>query len=155
MYSLVKKRLDYSIEDAEIVQLSNDAYYNLAFSEPCLDEENMDEVEEIKARFPYGFKFGPSHEFVDDSDLVECQIIPICENTSSPFTHYCVDGKYFKHEFYYSEDKKRVHYRIYNMHAGKFRDYGWCDVNINQYGKPDIRPNKCIFPLWGKFWARY
>ena len=151
---MLNKKIDYNQEKMEIVQLSNDAYYNLAFGETCLDSENMDEVEEFKERFPYGFKFEPDIEFVEDSDLIECKVIPICE-CSTPYTHYKIEGKWTKYEFYYSQDRKQVNFRYYDMYHGRFIDYRWNDININQFGKPDIRPKKCIFPLSGKLWARY
>ena len=151
---MLNKKLDYNLEKIEVIQLSNDAYYNLAFNEPCLDDENVDEIAEFKERFPYGFKFEPDIEFVEDSDLIECKVIPICES-STPYTHYNIVGKWTKYEFYYSQDRKQVNFRYYDMHDGRFIDYGWNDININQFGKPDIRPRKCIFPLWGKSWMRY
>ena len=64
-------------------------------------------------------------------------------------------NKWFKDEFYYSEDKKRVCYRIYNMYDGFFVDLGWSDVIINKFGKPEICTKKCILPLWGKNWMTY
>ena len=152
----MNRKLDYNLDKAEILQLSNDAYFCLAHKEPCLDEENMEEVKELKAQFKYGFKFDEQYgiDFVEDSDMIECKIIPICE-CSTPFTHYKINGKWYKSEFYYSSDKKQVYYRVYDMYNGCFHDYGWNDVIANQYGKPEIRPNKCIFPLWGKNWFRY
>lgn len=151
---MIADKLDYNLEKMEIVQLSNDAYHFLAFKEPCLDEDNMDEVEEFKEQFPYGFKIEPGIEPVEDSDLVECKVIPICES-STPFTHYKLEGTWWKLEFYYSEDKTKAHYRAYDMYSGRFLDYGWNDVIINQYGHPEIRPKGCIFPLWGKSWIKY
>lgn len=151
---MITKKVDYNPEKAEIVQLTNDAYYYLAFNEPCLDSENMDEVKEFKNRFPYGFKFESDIEFVEDSDLVECKVIPICE-CNTPFTHYKVMNKWFKNEYYYSEDKKRAYYRIYNMYNGFFVDLGWHDVKINKFGKPEITDKNCILPLWGPRWIKY
>lgn len=151
---MIADKLDYNPEKMEIVQLSNDAYHFLAFKEPCLDEDNMDEVEEFKEQFPYGFKIEPDVESVEDSDLVECKVIPICES-STPFTHYKLEGDWWKLEFYYNEDKTKAYYRMYDMYRGRFLDYGWNDVIINQYGHPEIRPKGCIFPLCGKFWIKY
>lgn len=151
---MISKKVDYNLEKAEIVQLTNDAYYYLAFDEPCLDDENMDEVKEFKERFPYGFKFNPGIEPVEGTDLIECTVIPICE-CNTPYTHYKVMNKWFKNEFYYSEDKKRACYRIYNMYNGFFVDLGWSDVIINKFGKPEIHAKKCILPLWGKNWMTY
>lgn len=152
----MNEKLDYNLNEAEILQISNDAYFYFAYKEPCLDEDNYDEIQELKARFKYGFKFDEQYEasFVEDSDLIECMLIPICK-CNTPFTHFRIDGKWFKSEFFYSSDKKQAYYRIYNMYDGRFQDYGWNDVIINQYGKPEIRPNKCIFPLWGKNWTKY
>lgn len=151
---MIADKLDYNPSKIKIVQLSNDAYYYLAFKEPCLDEDNMDEAKEFKEQFPYGFKFEPGIEPVEDSDLVECKVIPICES-STLFTHYRIDSEWFKSEFYYNENKTKVYYRIYDMYHGRFLDYGWNDVVINKFKKPEIRPNKCIFPLWGKSWLEY
>ena len=148
----INKKLDYC-ED-EILQVSNDAYYNLAFKEPCLDEENQDEVNEIKARFPYGFKICPDIEFVENSDLVEIKLIPINE-CNNKFTHFRIDGKWHKHEFYYSEDRKQVYYRIYDMYYGRFIDYGWCDISINSFKKPEVKVRGCTFPIWGQKWTLY
>lgn len=151
---MIADKLDYNPEKMEIVQLSNDAYHFLAFKEPCLDEDNMDEVEEFKEQFLYGFKFEPDIEPVEDSDLVECKVIPICE-CSTPFTHYKLEGTWWKLEFYYNEDKTKAYYRMYDMYSGRFLDYGWNDVIINKSGHPEIRPKGCIFPLWGKSWIKY
>jgi len=151
---MIADKLDYNPDKMEIVQLSNDAYHYLAFKEPCLDEDNMDEVKEFKEQFPYGFKFEPDIELVEDSDLVECKVIPICER-STPFTHYRLEGLWFKSEYYYNEDKTQVYYRTYDMYCGRFLDYGWNKVEINEYGKPEIRPKGCIFPLRGKSWLKY
>ena len=152
----MNRRLDYNSEKAEVLQLSNDAYFCLVCGEPCLDDANYEEVQEFKARFKYGYMFDKQYgiDFVEDSDMIECKVIPICES-STPFTHYRIDGKWFKHEFYYSPDRKQVNYRIYDLYHGHFIEYGWNDVIINQYNQPEIRPNKCIFPIWGKNWLRY
>ena len=151
---MLEKKVDYNREKMETIQLSNDAYHNLAFGEICLDSENMDEVEEFKEKFPYGFKFELDIEFVEDSDLIECKVVPICES-STPFTHYKIDGKWWKYEYYYSQDRRQVYYRMYDMYHGRFMDYGWNNIVINKYGKPQITPKGCIFPLWGKSWMRY
>lgn len=151
---MIADKLDYNSEKMEIIQLSNDAYHFLAFKEPCLDDNNLEEAEEIKEQFPEGFKIDPEIEFVEDTDMVEIKIIPICES-STPFTHYKLDGVWHKHEFYYNSDKSKVYYRIYDAYYGRFIDYGWNDVNINQFDYPDIRPKGCIFPLWGKSWIKY
>lgn len=151
---MIADKLDYNPEKMEVVQLSNDTYYNLAFGEQCLDEDNLDEIKEFKEQFPYGFKLSKEVEFVENSDLIECKVIPICE-CSTLFTHYRLEGHWFKSEFYYSEDKKQAYYRTYDMYNRRFIDYGWNDVHINEYGKPEIRPKGCIFPLQGKSWNRY
>jgi hypothetical protein len=152
---MIEQQLDYDVNDAQTFQITNDAYHWLAFKEPCLDDENYEEAEEIKEMFPYGFKFDSKVEFVENSDLVEVIIIPI-QLISNEFTHYKIDGKWWKYEFYYSKDKTKAYYRIYDMYNGRFMDYGWNDVIINKYGKPEIQPCKgCIFPLWGKNWKRY
>lgn len=151
---MIANKLDYDLEKIETVRLSNDAYYNLAFGEECLDENNLSNVKDFKKRFPYGFKFASKAESVKNSDLVECKIVPIRE-CNTPFTHYRIHGKWYKSEFYYSEDKKQAYYRIYNMYDGYFTDYGWNEVHTNQYGRQEIRPGKCIFPLQGKSWIEY
>lgn len=152
---MLEKQLDYDLKKAGFFQISNDAFYNLKYGEPCFDEENLDEIEELKAMFPYGFKISDKIEFVENTDLIECEIIPICV-TSSLFTHYIIEGKWFKSEYYYSADRKQAYYRTYNMYDKRFIDYGWNDVRINQFGKPVITPkNNCIFPLWGNNWHTY
>lgn len=151
---MITHKLDYNLEKIECIQLSNDAYHFLAHGEPCLDESNMDEVEELKERFLYGFKFGPDIEPVEDSDLIECSIIPICE-CDTPFTHYRILENLFKEEYYYSKDKTQVYYRLYLIRQGRFLDYGWNKIEINQFGKPAIKPRKNCFPLWGKSWMKY
>jgi hypothetical protein len=151
---MFRKKLDYCKEKMEIIQISNDAYYYIVYAEPCLDSENMSEVKELKSRFPYGFILSPSFEPVENSDLVECKIIPICES-SSPFTYYKIEGKTYKSEFYYNEDRSRARYRWYDFLHGRFIDYGWNDVKLNAKGKPEIRPKGCVFPLWGKKWLKY
>lgn len=149
------EKFDYNEQEAKVIQLSNDAYFYLLHGEPCLDDMNYEEAEDIKAEYPYGFKLSQSVEYVEDSDLIETTIIPICKNNNSPFTHYRLDGKHFKSEFYYNDDKTKAFYRTYIAYKKEFRTYGWCDVKINQLGKPYINPNNCIFPLWGKSWAKY
>ena len=67
---MIADKLDYNPDKMEIVQLSNDAYHYLAFEEPCLDEDNMDEVKEFKEQFSYGFKIDPDVEFVEDLDFI-------------------------------------------------------------------------------------
>ena len=111
----MNRKLDYNLDKAEILQLSNDAYFCLAYSEPCLDESNMEEVQEFKSRFKYGYKFDEQYgiDFVEDSDMIECKVIPICESSESLFTHYKLLGKYFKEEFYYNADKTQANYRIW------------------------------------------
>jgi len=151
---MLRRKIDYNLEKMETIQISNDAYYNLVFGETCLDGNNIGEVKELKKRFPYGFGFKPGIEYVDDSDLIECTIIPICE-CSTPFTHYKIQGKWCKEEFYYSPDRQSVHYRFFNLYDHKFIDYGWNDIIINEQNKPEIRPKGCIIPLWGKSWMRY
>ena len=111
---MIEQQLDYDVNDAQTFQITNDAYHWLAFKEPCLDDENYEEAKEIKEMFPYGFKFDSKVEFVENSDLVEVIIIPI-QLVSNEFTHYKIDGKWWKDEFYYNKDKTKAYYRIYNM----------------------------------------
>lgn len=150
------KKIDYNLDKAEILQLSNDAYFCLAHGEPCLDEDNYEEVQEFKARFKYGYKFDKQYgiDSVENSDMIECKVIPMCE-CDTPFTHYRLYGRHCKSEFYYSHDGKQAYYRFYNRYLNRVCDYGWNDVIVSKRGKPEIRPGNCIIPLWGKNWLRY
>lgn len=152
---MLNKKVDYNPEKLETVQMSNDAYNYIVNDEPCLDEENIDEVNELYERYPYGFKINPDIEFVENSDLIECSIIPICI-CQTPFTHYKINGRWSKDEFYYSQDRKQVYFRSYIMSSKRFIDYGWNEIQINKYKKPEISPRNGMFiPLWGKSWLKY
>ena len=67
-------RLDYG--QAQVMQISNDAFFYLLQEEEPLDEENLEEAQEILAMFPHGFYIEENWKAVEDSDLIECSFVP-------------------------------------------------------------------------------
>ena len=58
------------------VQISSDAYWYLKIGEDMLDEDNMEEVKEILARFPDFAGLSDDYEdLVDEPGYVECEVL--------------------------------------------------------------------------------
>lgn len=71
-------KLDYS--KAQIMQISNDAFFFITEEEEPLDEENLEEAQEILSMFPNGFYVEENWKLVEDSDLIEATFIPYVED---------------------------------------------------------------------------
>ena len=134
----------------EEIQISNDAYYFLTKKEPCLDEDNMEEVKELNERYKHGFSFTGEPIFVEDSDLVEVTIIPrILVEVCEAYTHYFCVINHWRVEYRYIENKSKIEMRYFNTKTYKSRDKQICDVVINGAKKPQFTTRGgSIYPLW-------
>lgn len=68
---------------AEAIILSNDAFFYLFRGEELIDEDNLEEVQEIEGRFPYGFTIGANWKYID-TDLVEAVFVPFVQDEPKP-----------------------------------------------------------------------
>ena len=71
-------KLDYS--KAQVIQISNDAFFFITEEEEPLDEENLEEAQEILSMFPNGFYVEENWKPIEDSDLIEATFIPYVED---------------------------------------------------------------------------
>lgn len=135
-------------EHEEII-VSNDTYFFFANGEPCLDEDNIDEIDELRERYKYGFEFTGNPVFVEDSDLVEISIVPnILVESAETYTHYFNFIGDWRVEFRY-ENEKQIAMRYFNTKSGEVTDKQVCDIRINKANKPEFKTAKgSIFPLW-------
>ena len=121
----------------QVMQISNDAYHNLAFGEECLDELNQEEADEIKSMFPQGFKIDCEKTVpVDGTDMVE---ITICVFSTKPqqtkYTHiiHDVNGPY-KFEYYFIDKlSNSIHLRVSNENTGEVK-YEYDTFILYKYG---------------------
>lgn len=67
-------RLNYN--EQKIFQLSNDAFFYLAYGEEVLDEDNLEEAQEIADLFPNGFYIEDNWEYIENSDLIQATFVP-------------------------------------------------------------------------------
>lgn len=134
----------------EDIQITNDAFHFITKREPCLDEDNAEEIEELRTRYKYGFAIVGEPVFVEDSDLVEITIIPnILSEVEEQYTHYfeLFDG--WQVEYFYVDNNTKVKIRFFNTKTGESMREQVCDVEINKANKPQfVTDTKCIFPLW-------
>lgn len=92
---------------AKQIQLSNDAFYYLAYGEDLLDEDNLDEANEIADMFPLGFSVQDDWITVEDSDLIEATFIPYAIDAPD-FDAYLEVINNWQLQITYSADKKTV-----------------------------------------------
>lgn len=133
-------RNKYDTTKATEVQITNDAYYNLAFNEPCLDEENQEEADEIRSMFPNGFMIKEdSIEPVDGTDMVQIIIIPaIIEDDLYTRKIPNINGPW-QYEYYFIDRQNlKIHLRIVNMQTGKTEEEYDTEI-VFQYGHYWIR----------------
>lgn len=138
-------KLDYS--KAEVMQISNDAYYFLKEEEPPIDEDNLEEAYEVMAMFPNGFYITDDIAFVENSDLVEVTFVPYVEEDWDYDEYIDLFGGW-QIQIKHIERMKRVRIRFYNpTKEPKFEQE--CDIVYNAYGKPEIHTKSgSIYPLW-------
>lgn len=136
--------------EPEEIQISNDAYFFLHNGEPCLDEDNLEEVIEIQYNYKLGFKFVNTPVPVEDSDLVEVTIIPkILVEIQECYTHYIQEFNNWQIEFRYLDNKSKIEMRRYNIKTGHSMHKQICDVRINKFKKPYfVTALGSIYPLW-------
>ena len=121
-------KLDYS--RAEVLQLSNDAFYYLKDEDEPLDELNLEEAQEIMAMFPNGFIIDDDWSAIEDSDLIEAKFIPYVQDTSE-CSEYC-------------ELARNVYLQLIRLDNNRIEVW-WCNDNIGTrdlYGQFDILTNK-------------
>lgn len=68
--------LEIDNKNKQALQLSADAFFSLFFDEPPLDEQNQDEIDEVRQMFKYGFYIDPNYETVEGEDLIEATFYP-------------------------------------------------------------------------------
>lgn len=71
-------KLNYS--QAQVLQLSNDAFFYLKEEEEPLDEENLEEAQEVLQMFPAGFIIEDDWKPVDGTDMIEAKFVPYTED---------------------------------------------------------------------------
>ena len=68
-------KLDYS--KAQVIQISNDAFFFITEEEEPLDEENLEEAQEILSMFPNGFYVEDEDDWDEYQDLTKYSQIQI------------------------------------------------------------------------------
>lgn len=134
----------------EEIQISNDTYFFLLNSEPCLDEDNLEEVAEIQANYKLGFRFTGVPAYVEDSDLVEVTVVPrVLTEIQEFYTHYIPEFANWRLEYKYIENKTKIEMRRYNTKTGNSAHKQICDVRLNEFKKPYfVTKLGSIIPLW-------
>ncbi len=138
-------KLDHS--KAQVLQLSNDAYYFLKEEEPPIDENNLEEAYEIMSMFPNGFFIDDEISFVEGTDMVEATFVPYVEDDWKP-DEYIDLFNGWQLQIKHLEYMKRVKIRFFNHEKPPFGEQE-CDVIYNDFGKPEIHTKEgSIYPIW-------
>ena len=134
--------------DPEIIQLTNDAYNFFANNEPCLDEANLSEIEELKQKYAYGFTLNDV-TYVGNSGNVSVTLVPnILVESADPYTHYFWLFNGWRLEYKYLE-KAKIECRYFDTKTGVSSEVQVCDVTNNKFGKPQFKTQKgSVYPLW-------
>lgn len=123
-------KLDYS--KAQIMQISNDAFFFITEEEEPLDEENLEEAQEVLSMFPNGFYVEENWKPVEDSDLIEATFIPYVEDEDD-WDEYQDLTKYLQMQIKWL-DANHVRVWWYNCQKGTRELRGDFKVYTSQYG---------------------
>lgn len=123
-------RLDYS--KAQIMQISNDAFFFITEEEEPLDEENLEEAQKVLSMFPNGFYVEENWKPVEYSDLIEAIFIPYVEDEDD-WDEYQDLTKYLQIQIKWL-DTNHIRAWLYNCKKGTRELYGEFKVYTNQYG---------------------
>ena len=105
---------------AEIVRLSNDAFFYLYQDEEPLDDCQA-EIDRILAKFPNGYQIDPDEwEYADEPGIIEALFIPYVEPALDDYDLFVDDP--------YGTGDKDVEIRL-KYHEGKARVKIWTHIN--------------------------
>lgn len=127
-------KLDY--DKAQLLQISNDAFFFITEEEEPLDEENLEEAQEILDMFPNGFYIKEDWAFVKDSDLIEATFVPYIEvknDENEDWDEYQYITKFQQTQIKWL-DADHVRVWWYNSQNGTRELRGDFKVYTNQYG---------------------
>jgi hypothetical protein len=123
-------RLDYTQQ--QTMQMSNDAFFYLLQEEEPLDEDNLEEALEVFAMFPHGFYIEENWKAVEDSDLIECTLVPYVEDDMD-FDEYSFLTKSVQQQIKWL-DANTVRVWWYNLQTGIRKLRGDFKVYTNSFG---------------------
>ncbi len=125
--------LDYN--KAQIMQISNDAFFFITKEEEPLDEENLEEAQEVLSMFPNGFYVEKNWKTVEDSDLIEATFIPYVEyeEDKDDWDEYQDLTKYLQMQIKWL-DANRIRVWWYDCQKGTRKLQGDFKVYTNQRG---------------------
>lgn len=123
-------KLDYT--NTQILQISNDAFFYLAYGEDPIDDDNIEEANEIVVMFPNGFYIEEDWKYVEDSDLIEATFVPYIEDDAD-FDEYENLTKYCQHQIKWI-DANTIRLWWYNALTNERKLEGDFKVFTNQYG---------------------
>lgn len=129
--------LDY--EHKKTIQLSNDAFYYLIYDEELLDESNLEEAQEIKQMFPFGFYINEGWTTVEDSDLIEATFIPY-KKSDIDWDEYIELTKYLRAQIKWL-DSNHIRLWWYNLETNSLELKGDFEVRVNEFGNKYFKTN--------------
>lgn len=122
--------LDYSKK--QTLQISNDAFYFLYYSEEPLDENNLEEANDVSEMFSNNFYIKDDWKAVDDSDLIECTFIPYIEDQAD-YDEYEDLTRHIQQQIKWL-DANHVRVWWFNSQTGTRELQGDFKVYTNEYG---------------------
>lgn len=146
-------KLDYT--KAEILQISNDAFFYLRDGEEPLDEANLEEANEIYASFPNGFEIKGLWATIPDTDIIEATFVPYVIDDSD-YDMYQELAKGYFWQLKFTQDNRFVKYWSYRESTGEREYKGEYELRISALSKQhwigfstgDVRKGKgCVFWL--------
>lgn len=120
-------------DNAQVLQLSNDAFYYLYYEEEPLDENNLEEAKELMAQFPDGFYIEDNWETIEGTDLIEATFVPFTRRISADYDAYLDITKYVQIQIKWIEKDKRLKAWFVNSLTEKTTQLGECVVYIDEY----------------------
>ena len=132
-------------EQAQSLQLSNDAFYYLLQDEEPLDEANLQEAFEILALFPEGFEIQDNWQIVEDSDLIEATFVPYKQKTFE-YDAYFELTKYQQLQIKKLGNNKVKAWRI-NSQKNTREELGDFLIEVNSFKNEYLQINNCTFFL--------
>lgn len=137
-----KYRLDY--ENAQIVQMSNDAFFYILEDEEPLDEENFSEIHKLSKMFPYGFSVDSNAKFTK-AGMVEAKIIPYVKDDCD-YDEYCDITKYVQIQIKWTGTSK-INAWLFNSQKGTRELLGNFETYVNKFKNECFKVRGCLFFL--------
>lgn len=119
--------------NAQVLQLSNDAFYYLYYEEEPLDENNLDEAEEVMAQFPNGFYIEDNWEAIEGTDLIEATFIPFTKAAEPDYDEYLDITRYVQVRIKWIEKDRKLKAWFANSLTEETTQLGECFVYTDNY----------------------